>query len=83
MKPREANFDGAKGLRFRNGQGKDCTFSLRRGKVTPAPSARFENELIWWYPEGEDPQLLYVDANSKFYELDFHPLEQPPWGTND
>ena len=82
MRPHEIGFDGAGGLRIRMGGKPNCKFLLRRGTVPPKKGARFENELLWYYPEGRDPKALYVDHHGKFYELDFHPIENP-FETND
>jgi hypothetical protein len=82
MKPHEVGFDGAEGLRIRVNGNPDCKFLLRRGAEPPKVGAEFKNELLWYYPEDQEPKALYADHHGRFYELDFRPIDNP-FETND
>ena len=77
MKPSEVGFDGLKGLRV---SGDSCPnhvlFKLKRGKTVPDVSkADLKNQLLWLYPENQDPKLIYCNQDNQLFELDFVPTE--------
>lgn len=76
MTPTEAGFDGAKGVYLRppcseypNG----LIYHLLRGRTHPEKLKSLSNQLAWWYPEGEDPKLIYANNGGKLFELEFTP----------
>jgi hypothetical protein len=80
MTPTEANFNGAKGIRLNNpsmpGGG---FFKLRRGNKLPSNclTEDFKQQLLWFMPVGEEPQLLWCDPDDNWYELSFNPIKKP------
>ena len=70
MKPIDVGFDGEKGLTLPN----DMVYKLRRGK-TPLQPDKFnlKNQLLWYYPDGEDAQLIYCNEDNQMFRLDFIP----------
>ena len=72
MKPSEVGFDGVRGLGIPN----DTLYKLRRGKNVPdVVKHDFKNQLLWFYPENQDPNLIYCNQNNQLFELDFVPTE--------
>lgn len=78
MTPAEAGFDGAKGYRV-PAMGPGFRSVLKRGKTKPSdhPSIGFREELVWLYPDGVPPRLLWCNANDQWFELSFTPIEKP------
>jgi hypothetical protein len=77
MKPKEAGFDGEKGVNLNiphmKGGGVYC---LRRGKKPPIENLKrpFNNQLCWYYPDGQDPKLLYCNDGGEWFDLSFEPV---------
>lgn len=72
MKPSEVGFDGVRGLAIPNG----TLYKLTRGKNVPDVVRQdFKNQLLWFYPENQDPKLIYCNQNNQLFELDFVPTE--------
>ena len=77
MKPCYAGFDGAKGLTIKDGHHRSL-FRLKRGKTVPDPGKMdLKNQLLWFYPEGQESKLIYCNCSNQLFELDFIPTE--PW----
>lgn len=77
MKPIEAGFDGAEGINMgiphlMKGGG---IYRLIRGKTNPMDAKRsFSNMLIWHYPDGQDPKLLFCNTGGEWFDLTFDPI---------
>lgn len=77
MTPTEAGFDGAKSVNLLP----PCTqypdgliYTLLRGKTSPSERLKIvRNRFAWWYPDGEEPKLLYVNREGDLFELGFTP----------
>jgi|LakMenEpi03Aug12_release.lakeMendotaPanAssembly.Ray.scaffolds.fasta_scaffold586670_3 hypothetical protein len=75
MKPSEVGFDGAKGLSVGEGPHRSI-FKLKRGKTIPDPRREdFKNQLLWFYPDNQDPKLIYCNQDNQLFELNFVPTE--------
>jgi hypothetical protein len=80
MTPTEANFDGAEGIRVHNHNlPENAILKLRRGGNPPSNclSGDFKQQLLWFTPDGQQPELLWCDPDDNWYELDFIPIEKP------
>ena len=78
MKPTEAGFDGARGVNMNHPSMLDGgLFQLRRGKTPLQPEKyNLKNQLLWYYPDGEDAVLYYCNENNQLFVLDFIPAEK-------
>jgi hypothetical protein len=76
MKPKEAGFDGYKGLKLGLPDMPDGgILHLRRGKTSPLKSETpMNNMLVWYYPDGQDPKLLYCNDGGEWFDLSFEPI---------
>lgn len=82
MKPSEAKFDGAKGVRIPTtykGYSQDYRYRPKRGKEFPdnAKEADFSEQLIWLMPDGKEPKLLWCNEDDQWFELKFNPIDKP------
>ena len=78
MTPTEAGFDGEKGIYMRlpcPQYPSGLIYKLLRGKtsLTPERIKSLSNQLVWWYPDGEEPKLLYANKDGDLFELGFTP----------
>lgn len=78
MTPQEAKFDGAKGFQISSG-GTKYRIQLKRGKETPGkyPDINFKEQLIWVYPDNEQPRLLWCNEDNQWFDVTFNPIEKP------
>jgi hypothetical protein len=74
--PIEAGFDGEKGICLNHPSFKDGGFfRLRRGSTDPRQlDADCREQLIWYMPEGQDPELWWCNANDEWFLLSFEPM---------
>lgn len=79
MGPKQANFDGAEGIRVDLPQmHPNAAYQLKRGKnavTLKEKKDQFRNMLIWYYPDDEDPKLLFCNKEGNWFDLSFDPLE--------
>jgi hypothetical protein len=78
LSPATAGFDGAKGFRM-SMRGESFRVHLKRGKSHPSkhPDCDFKEQLVWFYPDDQPPQLLWCNADDQWFELSFTPIEKP------
>ena len=71
MTPTEAGFDGKNLTTIMDLV--SYRLSLSNGKIWPDTEIRerFKNQLMWYYPEGEEPRLLFCNNENKIFELSF------------
>jgi hypothetical protein len=75
MKPSEVGFDGVKGIDV-VGIYHRSIVKLKRGKTVPDPrKADLKNQLLWFYPDNQDPKLIYCNQDNQLFELNFVPTE--------
>lgn len=76
--PLEAGFDGAVGFRMPL-HGESFRVYLKRGTSPPSdyPGEDWAEQLLWWYPPEKDAKLLWCNAEGKWFDLRFCPIEQP------
>lgn len=74
----EAGFDGERGMRFPSA-GEDYRVYLKRGTESPSdyPDEDFLEQLIWVHPPDSEARLLWCNADSQWFELQFIPIENP------
>ena len=73
MKPTDAGFDGEKGLTLPQ----QLVYKLKRGKTPLQPEQyNYKNQLLWYYPDGEEPVLYYCNNNNELFKLDFIPVQE-------
>lgn len=80
MKPSEAKFDGAKGVRLPQlHPGENFRYQLKRGKqfLDNSKNVDFLEQLLWLMPDGEEPKLLWCNENDQWFELEFNPIDNP------
>lgn len=80
MKPSEAGFDGERGLILQDPSSRypsGVLYKLLRGKRPPPVERNLRNKLTWYYPDGKDPILYYVNDDGQTFELDFLPTGNP------
>lgn len=72
----EAGFDGAKGIRMNFPSLKDGgIYRLRRGPTDPRQlDGDYREQLIWYMPEDQDPELWWCNANNEWFLLSFEPM---------
>ena len=75
MNPREAGFDGAKGINMNHPSFRDGgLFRLRRSVHSPWNYGKdCRNQLIW--QESEPPHLYYCNQGGDWFELSFTPIQ--------
>lgn len=79
MGPIDAGFDGDKGINMNHPSMTDGgLLKLRRSKtVQPDPEQyNLKNQLLWYYPDGEEPILYYCNSNNQLFKLDFIPVQE-------
>lgn len=75
MNPRDAGFDGVRGIRIQHNG--DTRLHLRRGHIWPdTEKLDFKNQLLWYEPLGLEPRLLYCNNENQLFELTFTPVSQ-------
>ena len=76
MGPTDAGFDGEKGLTLPLST-EDFVYKLRRGK-TPLQLDKYnyKNQLLWYYPDNEEPVLYYCNQENQLFKLDFIPVQE-------
>jgi hypothetical protein len=74
--PIEAGFDGAKGIRLNLPSMEDGgVYRLRRGSTDPRQLDSDCREQIFWYmPKDQDPELWWCNANNEWFLLSFEPM---------
>lgn len=80
MTPAEAGFDGAGGIRIPVPHGSDFKIFLKRSKtVLPSdtPEVDFTQQLIWLHPDNQPSRLLWCNAEGRWFELSFTPIDKP------
>jgi hypothetical protein len=72
----DAGFDGARGIRMNFPFMKDGgIYRLRRGSTDPRQlDSDCREQLIWYMPEGQDPELWWCNANNEWFLLSFEPM---------
>jgi len=77
--PAAAGFDGAKGFRMPLHGNKSFRVHLKRGKTSPSehPDYDFTEQLLWFYPDDQPARLLWCNADEKWFELSFTPIQKP------
>ena len=80
MKPLQCGFDGERGIlidapcpEFPKG----LILKIRRGKKPPKDESKLRNMLVWYYPDGEEPRLLYCNEIGQWFDLNFVPTSHP------
>jgi hypothetical protein len=72
MNPKEAGFDGAKGIGLNLPSG--GVYRLRRGPTPPwETQTNCQNQLLWL--ESTPPRLLYCNESNEWFELSFTPIQ--------
>ena len=76
MKPTEVGFDGRKGVNLNIPHMSDGgVYKLRSGKTPLQPEQyNYKNQLLWYYPDDEEPVLYYCNSNNELFKLDFIPV---------
>lgn len=76
MGPIDAGFDGEKGINMNHPSMTDGgLLKLRRGKTPLQPNKyNYKNQLLWYYPDNEEPILYYCNSNNQLFKLDFIPV---------
>jgi len=80
LSPAAAGFDGLKGVRLPNRwYGSNCRIKFKRGKSRPSdyPNQDFKEQLIWFCPDDQSARLLWCNAENRWFELSFVPIDQP------
>jgi hypothetical protein len=79
MRPSEAKFDGAKGVRIPQAGNGNFRYQLKRGKkfIDNPEKVDFLEQLLWLMPDEEDPQLLWCNEDDQWFELEFNPIDKP------
>ena len=78
MKPLEAGFDGVEGICMGVSYIKDGgIYLLKRGKKNPSdfPNINFKNQICWYYPDGQDPKLLFCNSDGHWFNLSFESID--------
>lgn len=78
MNPLEAKFNGAEGICLGQPHMKDGgIYRLKRDRRSPLdfPKMSFKNQLIWHYPDGQDPKLLFCNRDGEWFNLSFSPID--------
>lgn len=75
VKPREAGFNGAHGIRIGiPGLHDGGIYKLRRGSTPPwKTNSDYRNQLVW--QETTPPRLLYCNENNEWFELLFAAIQ--------
>jgi len=79
MGPKQANFDGAEGIKTGSPQmHPSSVYRLKRGKNPirlKEKRDQFRNMLIWYYPDDEDPKLLFCNKEGNWFNLSFDAID--------